>query len=68
MSTQTAPLHKFFVYAPDAPDAYERRMAVREQHLARSAQLVQDGLIRASTPSELHSLHEASLLKSIGTR
>ena len=50
MSTPPAPQHTFFVYAPDSPSpgTYERRMSVRPQHLARAAELIQAGVIRAS--------------------
>jgi uncharacterized protein YciI len=46
MSTEKAPLHKFFVYAPDKPGAYEKRMEVRPQHLANAKQLADAKFIR----------------------
>lgn len=41
----TAPLHSFMVYAPDYPDAVERRLTVREQHLKGIKALQESGVI-----------------------
>jgi len=44
-------LHKFLVYVPDKTDegAFERRLAVRDQHLARGKEYVQRGFLSPST-------------------
>ncbi|KAK7018201.1 YCII domain-containing protein [Favolaschia claudopus] len=50
MATTTTPArHTFFVYAPDKTDegATERRLAVREQHLANADRDIKNGTIRA---------------------
>jgi hypothetical protein len=41
--------HLFFVYAPDLtdPDAFARRMTVRERHLVDAGNLVDKGFISA---------------------
>jgi uncharacterized protein YciI len=43
----TAPLHSFMVYAPDYPDALERRKQVREQHLSGIKELLESGVFSA---------------------
>lgn len=50
----------FLVYAPDYTDAeaFSRRMAVRDQHLARAKSLLQEGVVGAyirCPSSEVHS-------------
>ncbi|KAF9520224.1 hypothetical protein BS47DRAFT_852902 [Hydnum rufescens UP504] len=42
--------HLFFVYAPDLtdPDAFARRMAVRERHLVDAGNLVDKGFIKVA--------------------
>ena len=53
-------LHSFMVYAPDYPDAAQRRQQVREQHLANLKGLHGSGALRA------HHFHQLySVLKTI---
>jgi hypothetical protein len=50
MSTSASlPKHTFLVYAPDKKDAdaLQRRLSVREQHLANAKTLVEQGIMSA---------------------
>ena len=50
MSTASPTLHKFAVWAPDMtdPEAFSRRMAVRETHLANAKKISASGILSAS--------------------
>lgn len=55
-STTTSTLHQFIVYAPDKTEegTFEKRLAVRSQHLAKVGDLIGKGYISAWTTSGSH--------------
>jgi hypothetical protein len=62
MSAPTTP--RFYIYAPDYtdPEAFSRRLSVRETHLERAGVAIKSGYISMSSAMTSHPDHERNAL------